>query len=429
MLFVENVRLALSSLWANKMRSLLTMLGIIIGIASVITIITLGNAITGTVTDSMQSMGANNITIGLQQKTEEAETNEEGAVFGTVENPKVNATESDYFTKEMLENLCATYPDKILAISASESVGIGQILEDTLYADVTVTGVSLGYFVANEETMLAGRYFNDNEMENSEMVAIVSDKVVNNMFAGEVNDALGSQIQVFVNNTYVNYTIIGVYEYEESGFGFSSAAEADINTTMFIPLNSAMSQNHTTGYSSLTIVTTEGVDVNEFMDRMEQFMNVYYRNNLNFEVGAYSMSSILDTMTTMMGTITLAIAVIAGIALVVGGIGVMNIMLVSITERTREIGTRKALGATNSSIRLQFIVEAVTICLVGGVIGILIGIAGGSLGASLLDATATTSLNSIFLSLGFSMAIGVFFGYYPANKAAKMDPIEALRYE
>ncbi len=429
MLFVENVRLALSSLWANKMRSLLTMLGIIIGIASVITIITLGNAITGTVTDSMQSMGANNITIGLQQKTEEAETNKEGAVFGTVENQKSFPTESDYFTKEMIENLCATYPDSIQAISASETVGSGQALDGTLYADVTVTGVSLGYFVANEETMLAGRYFNDNEMNNSEMVAIVSDKVVNNMFDGEINNALGSQIQIFVNNKYVNYTIIGVYEYEASGFGFSSAAEVDINTTMYIPLNSAMSQNHTTGYSNFTVVTRDGVDVNDFLDRTEQFMNVYYRNNINFEVSAFSMTSILDTMTTMMGTITLAIAVIAGIALVVGGIGVMNIMLVSITERTREIGTRKALGATNSSIRLQFIVEAVTICLVGGMIGILLGVAGGHFGAILLDATATTSLNSIFLSLGFSMVIGVFFGYYPANKAAKMDPIEALRYE
>jgi len=429
MLIAENIRLALSSLWANKMRAILTMLGIIIGIASVITIITLGDAVTGTVTDSMKSMGANNITVGLQQKTAVAETNASGAVFGTEDKGQLIATDDDYFTKEMLENLCATYPDNIQAISASETVGSGQILDSEIYSNVTVSGVSLGYFIANEKTMLAGRYFNENEMSKGEMVAIISDKAVNNMFKGNIQSALGSQIQVCVNNKYVNYTIIGVYEYEASGFGFSSASEKDVNTDMYIPLNSAMSQNHTTGYATLTVVTTEGIDVNAFVGRIEQFMNVYYRNNNNFEVSAFSMASILDTMTTMMSTITLAIAVIAGIALVVGGIGVMNIMLVSITERTREIGTRKALGATNSSIRLQFIVEAMVICLIGGIIGIILGVVGGAVGAKLLGTAATSSLGSIFLSLGFSMAIGIFFGYYPANKAAKMDPIEALRYE
>ena len=134
-------------------------------------------------------------------------------------------------------------------------------------------------------------------------------------------------------------------------------------------------------------------------------------------------------MTTMMGTITLAISIIAGIALLVGGIGVMNIMLVSITERTREIGTRKALGATNSSIRIQFITESMIICLIGGAIGVMLGLLMGAAGAKLLGYAASPSIGSIFGSLGFSLAIGVFFGYYPANKAAKMNPIEALRYE
>ena len=141
------------------------------------------------------------------------------------------------------------------------------------------------------------------------------------------------------------------------------------------------------------------------------------------------MSSIVDAMTDMMSTITLAISIIAGIALLVGGIGVMNIMLVSITERTREIGTRKALGATNNSIRLQFIVEAIVICIIGGIIGIILGIIMGIVAANLMDAPAVPSISSIIMSLTFSMAIGVFFGYHPANKAAKMDPIEALRYE
>lgn len=144
---------------------------------------------------------------------------------------------------------------------------------------------------------------------------------------------------------------------------------------------------------------------------------------------AFSMASMVEIMSDMMSTITTAIAVIAGIALLVGGIGVMNIMLVSITERTREIGTRKALGAPNSAIRLQFIIESIVICLIGGLIGIVLGVVLGMAAADLLGASATPSVGSILLSLGFSMAIGIFFGYYPANKAAKMDPIEALRYE
>ena len=141
------------------------------------------------------------------------------------------------------------------------------------------------------------------------------------------------------------------------------------------------------------------------------------------------MESMVETMSSMMSTISTAIAAIAAISLLVGGIGVMNIMLVSITERTREIGTRKALGATNGSIRFQFIVESVIICLVGGVLGIILGVSLGALGAHLLGYSASASIPVILVSVLFSASIGIFFGYYPANKAAKLDPIEALRYE
>ena len=428
MLIYENIRLALFSLKANKMRALLTMLGIIIGIASVIAIMTVGNSITTFVSDTMSSMGASNITVGLQQKQEEEETTREGMSFGGRQRMKT-AGEDDYFTKEMLENYCDIYSDSVSAISAQENIGSGQILEEHLYANVSVSGVSLGYFLANDMNLTDGRFFSEKETDDGKMVAIVSDKVVNNMYEGDKEKALGSIFQANINDKYYQCTIIGIYEYEQSTMSFSSVSEKDISTNVYIPLKAAQNINHKTRYSQFTVVTKGDVDADSFAEDTERFFSTYYRKNNDFEPSAYSMSSMVESMTEMMSTITLAISIIAGIALLVGGIGVMNIMLVSITERTREIGTRKALGAPNSSIRLQFIVESIVICTIGGIIGIILGIVMGSIAANLMETPASPSIGSIILSLTFSMAIGVFFGYHPANKAAKMDPIEALRYE
>ena len=428
MLIYENIRLALFSLKANKMRALLTMLGIIIGIASVIAIMTVGNSITTYVSDTMSSMGASNITVGLQQKQEEEETTREGMSFGGRQRMKT-AKEEDYFTKEMLENYCKTYADSISAISAQENMGNGKITEGNLYANISVSGVSLGYFLANDMSLLEGRFFSEKETDEGKMVAIVSDKVVNNLYEGDNDKALGSIFQASINDKIYSFTIVGIYEYEQSVISFSTASEKDITTSVYIPLKAAQNANHTTGYSQFTVVTKTDVDADSFATDTENFFATYYRQNRDFEPSAFSMSSMVDAMTEMMSTLTLAISIIAGIALLVGGIGVMNIMLVSITERTREIGTRKALGATNSSIRLQFIVESIVICIIGGIIGIILGIIMGIVAANLMEAPAVPSVSSIIMSLTFSMAIGVFFGYHPANKAAKMDPIEALRYE
>ena len=155
----------------------------------------------------------------------------------------------------------------------------------------------------------------------------------------------------------------------------------------------------------------------------------YYTYNDSWTVSASSLSSLLDSMTEMLASVSLGISAIAAISLLVGGIGVMNIMMVSVTERTREIGTRKALGAPGSAIRMQFITESVILCLIGGAIGVMLGIAAGLGLSAAMQVSGKPSLASILVAFGFSMAIGVFFGYYPANKAAKLDPIEALRYE
>ncbi|MCR5279630.1 MAG: ABC transporter permease [Lachnospiraceae bacterium] len=428
-LFLENVRLALHALRANKMRSLLTMLGIIIGISSVIAIMTVGNSLTASMNDSMMSMGANNITVYLQQREKKNEITEEGLVFKESGTGTAMAGDEDLFTGQMIENLCETYPSEIYAISVTETAGSGQITDERKYANVNISGVSVGAFVSDNITMLHGRFFSEKEMDEGLMLGIISDRAAENIFGDNIEDALGSIINVETGKGFMNLTVIGIYKYEQNSFSFNMGARKDVTTNLYIPLRTAKKLNHTTGYQSFTIVTQDGVNPDEFAATVKTFFKTYYRNNRNFEPAAFSLTSIVSTMSDMMDKITTAIAVVAGIALLVGGIGVMNIMLVSITERTREIGTRKALGAPNSSIRLQFIVEAVVICLIGGMIGIAIGIAGGMWAADLLNTPAKPSVFSIVLSLSFSMIIGVFFGYYPANKAAKMDPIEALRYE
>ncbi|MBQ6703337.1 MAG: ABC transporter permease [Clostridia bacterium] len=424
----ENILLALSGLRANKMRAFLTMLGIIIGIGSVITIMTLGESVTDSFTSSMQSLGANNVTVAIQPKQDEEEM--DGGMSFMAMNRSVMPQDKDYITDEMIAALRESYGKEMLGISISEGAGEGRAEDGKLYANVSITGVNADYFLAGEPEILAGRMLTESELSGDRRLAVVSDKLVNNMFGGDMEKALGSTLEVTTGDSFYSYTIVGVYKYEMSIYNMYFGAEKDIRTTMYIPIGAARAATHSTaGYSSITAITAPGVDSTRFASRIERFLNAYYRNNRDYEVTAFSMESMVSEFTSVLGTIETAISVIAGISLLVGGIGVMNIMLVSITERTREIGTCKALGATNGSIRLQFIIEAVIICLIGGALGVALGVTAGSLASKALGFPAGASIKSIVIALLFSMSIGVFFGYYPANKAANMDPINALRYE
>lgn len=428
MLIWENILLALSGLRANKMRAFLTMLGIIIGIGSVITIMTLGESVTDSFTSSMQSLGANNVTVAIQPKQDEEE--QDGGMMFMAMNSTAYPQDKDYITDEMVAALRESYGDEMLGISISESAGDGRAEDGKLYANVSVTGVNADYFLAGEPEILAGRMLTESELSGDRRLAVVSDKLVNNMFGGDMEKAVGSTIEVTTGDSFYSYTIVGVYKYEMSIYNMHFGAEKDIRSTMYIPIGAARAATHSTaGYSSITAITAPGVDSTRFASRIERFLNAYYRNNRDYEVNAFSMESMVSEFASVLGTIETAISVIAGISLLVGGIGVMNIMLVSITERTREIGTCKALGATNGSIRLQFIIEAVIICLIGGALGVALGVTAGSLASKALGFPAAASIKSIVIALLFSMSIGVFFGYYPANKAANMDPINALRYE
>lgn len=428
MLIMENILLALNGLRANKMRSLLTMLGIIIGIASVIAIMTLGDSISSSVTDAMSSMGANNVSVGLSQKSSSEEMTGSGMTFSR--GPRMTQmTEDDYVTDEMLDDISTRYSDSILGFSMSETVGNGTAQEGALTANVSVLGVNKENLENLDLTLLAGRTLSGRDQEEERKVVLVSDLLVENMFSGDDYSAIGQTVDVLFSGRYYTYTIVGVYEYEETSL--SASSDEDTQTPMYLPFLTARKQNHnTSGYSNFTILTSSDVSATDFCAEIENYMNNrYYQDNENFEVSAMTLESVIESMTEMLSTISLAIAAIAAISLLVGGIGVMNIMLVSITERTREIGTRKALGATNGSIRLQFIMEAIVLCLIGGLIGILLGVGIAAVATNLMGYAVSPSMAGIVLSVSFSIFIGVFFGYYPANKAAKLNPIEALRYE
>lgn len=423
MRLMENLRIALEGLRANKMRALLTMLGIIIGIAAVIGILTVGDGLSNTITSQMSSFGASTISVALQQKTSQLDMSDLSTMMSQPE-------DGDLITDEMIEQMLARYAADIEAVGLTESVGSGQVKDGRLYANVSVSGVNGGAFQINDVDLQSGRFLEQKDCDGERNVCVVSDRLVQNLFAGDTQAALGSEISVQLRNDRVRLRIVGVYTYKASAFMVSTASDKDLSTTLYIPVTTAKRLTGAAdGYSYFNVMAAAGADSTAVGTEISNFINRYYRNNDDYRVTSMSMESVIESVDSMMRKLSIAISVIAAISLLVGGIGVMNIMLVSVTERTREIGTRKALGATNGDIREQFVVESIIICLVGGLIGILLGTLLGYTGSSLLDAPSLPSLGSIALAVGFSLAVGVFFGYYPANKAAKLDPIEALRYE
>ena len=433
MLIWENIKLALAGILGNKMRSILTMLGIIIGIGSVIAIMTVSTSLTSSITSAFANLGANNITVGVRQLSEQQETRSNGMRFGK-SNRQISLDEEDRITDDMIEQLKNTYSDEIDSIALSESAGSATVTSGENSASIDVTGINRGYYDANDVSLIAGRYITDDDVSKEKAVIMVSDKMVDSVFGEDAGytSVLGKRILVSINNLYYSFYIVGVYEYEEDSTNFSSESDEEVSTSAYVPITTGKAKLHSDeGYSQFTVVTNETIsDVTTFATQIKNYMNnEFYKNNEDYQIQTTTMSTITESMSETISTVSIAIAFIAGISLLVGGIGVMNIMLVSITERTREIGTRKALGAKNSSIRLQFIIEAMILCLIGGLLGILLGFGLGAIAASVMGYSASAPVVPIIGSVVFSMVIGMFFGFYPANKAAKMDPIEALRYE
>lgn len=441
--FLECIRLSFGNIRVNKLRSFLTMLGIIIGISSVITITTIGNSMKLTISNTMNDLGGANMIYGyLDASSPEDENDWETWVY-----PEL--TEQDRISDEMIEQYKESFSDEVSHVIVSEPMESGKAVHGENYAYVDMSGISAGYLDSAKIEILQGRNITEQDCQLKKHACVVSDLFVKYYFQGQEINPIGQEILIDTDSgTSFHGVIAGVYKYDAARFGGnfgSKTAEKDRPTTVFLPVSTAKQFNQSQqGYETIQIMASPGTDASDLSSRTIEYFNDLYSNNPNWNFQCQDMASELNVISQVLDVITIAIAVIAAISLLVGGIGVMNIMLVSIIERTKEIGIRKALGAKNSSIRTQFLTEAIVICLIGGTIGILIGIANGFLIAKaavalgsqmaadymdILTITVQPSMTAILVSVFFSMLIGILFGYYPANRAAKMSPIDALRYE
>ena len=408
MQFSEAFKLALLSLWANKLRSILTLLGVVIGVASVITVVTLTNGAKRFVTDKINSYGASVVTITKMPQT--FITLEEYLSF----QKRRDISYDDY--RAILDEC-----KRCVSVGAQRNNGAGKVVYQTRSTtDTGVRGWTWTMPPISNLNIDQGRSFTEVEDEHSTHVAIVGYDVVDNVLGP--GDPLGKEIRV----DGAPYTIIGVGERQGKMLGMSMDNWVAIPLTAFLHAYDA--------HKSLDIYVNSGGG-GEVMDNVTDELRTIMRARRHLAPGAPDAFSI-DTSATfgnllskMLDNFGAIVVAIAGISLVIGGIVIMNIMLVSVTERTREIGVRKALGARRKDILLQFLIESATMSLVGGVIGVIAGITFAKIITLIISFPSEVEVWSILVSLFVSTAVGLFFGVYPANKASQLDPIVALRSE
>lgn len=457
MTFGENVRLALAGLWANKLRAILTLLGIIIGIASVVTILTISRGVTSAVTDSLGSLGGQDMYLSVdtkeniaKNKANEAQPGSEDPTYvvGDSESTEDEDMSGDsgsgsafadgegddqYLTPEILDQIREEFSDQIKGISVQGMGGFGTASGTGGDVDTDVQTTNQDFLIGSNMEMVAGRGFDAGEIESADTVAVISDTLAKKLFGGAAQNAVGQSFEFNSDESQMTFQVIGVarqVQMKGAANALLGGGGGASGTSFYIPytLEEEVTGTKDPGFSWATVRPIPGTDAKALKHDLQEFLDKAWADS-DYGVSIDSMDSMMDEIKKVFSTIALGLSVIAGLSLLVGGIGVMNIMLVSVTERTREIGIRKALGATQWNIRLQFLVEAMMVCLLGGLLGVTLGGLAGYLGSNAMGNPAIPPLGGVLFSLAFSLGIGVFFGYYPASKAAKLDPIEALRYE
>jgi putative ABC transport system permease protein len=391
---VESFRVALDALRANRLRSLLTMLGVIIGVGAVVMLVAIGSGAKREVEQQVQGLGSNLILIvpgefdfGAARTVSSLQFEDVEYVGRVIGNPRAVAT----------------------TVSSGEEVRVG-----SKSAFVSVNGTNEAVTTVFDRPLAKGRYISASDVDTRRRVAVLGDSVADQLF-GDV-DPLGQQLTV----AGVRYRVIGVFEEVGSTFGVSRDEE------IHIPVTAAQ---RLFGIDTVNALAVKAPTIDSIPDLQEEIVAALEEKYPGDEFSAVTQTQILGTIGTILGLLTLVLAAIAGISLLVGGVGVSNIMLVSVRERTREIGLRKALGARQRDILRQFLVEAVLLTTVGGLIGIAIGV-GASLAADAFSPLpADVTWWSVALAFGVSAGVGVFFGVFPARRAGRLDPVVALRTE
>ncbi|HEX2532041.1 MAG TPA: ABC transporter permease [Burkholderiaceae bacterium] len=410
MSLLATLRVALNALRVNKLRSSLTMLGIIIGVAAVITMIAVGAGAQARVAEQIKSLGSN-LMIILPGSTTAS-----GVRLGAGANQ--NLTEDD---AAAIEN---EVPEVQVAAPSNRSTG--QVIGGSSNWSTQIYGVTPAYFEAREWPLAEGRMFEQAELNGSAKVAILGQTVARQLF-GDM-DPIDQTIRI----KKVPFIVIGLLERKGQ-----SMMGQDQDDVIMVPLSTARNRLFGTTQGKLRRVGTiqvkvrEGASMKDAEDQIRDLLRQRQRTQPGQEdpFTIRNLTEILQAQEASSRIMTLLLAAVASVSLLVGGIGIMNIMLVSVTERTREIGLRMAVGARGRDILTQFLVEAVTLSLIGGFLGIVLGVTGSYLVGQFTGWATRLSAESIVLAVGFSAGIGIFFGFYPARKASKMAPIQALRYE
>ena len=389
MRFSKLIKMALASVWSNKMRSFLTMLGIIIGISSVIVLVGIGEGTKKSVTDQIEKLGTNLITVSIT-----------GNKTATISDSEL----ANLKTKPGIKQIAPTL------------TGNANIKAGDATATTSLEGSTSNYSEIRKLDVSQGRFINDKDIESRYKVLVIGQETAITLF--KTTNIVGNTMSV----NGIDFTIVGVLASQ------GTSANGSGDDRIILPLSTAERLLKTTAIKSFYIEATDKDSVDTAMSYLQLFLNTKYNNNTKaFRI--FNQTSLLQTASTTTDSMTTMLGGIAGISLLVGGIGIMNIMLVSVIERTREIGIRKAIGAKRGVVLLQFLIEAGTISSIGGILGVGFGFLFAYLAQTFFKMTVVISNNIVIEAFVFSLLVGIIFGIYPANKASKLNPIDALRFE
>jgi putative ABC transport system permease protein len=390
-MFTESVSMSIANITQNRLRSFLTILGIMIGVTAVIALITTVSGVSTSISDSFTSMGAGTMTVSV-----------------TGNDMQAGLTSANMDEIVALDHVTGVTP----SVSATVSVARGSDYE----SDISVSGKN-DYYFTTTDAVERGRAFNPIDMENMARVCLIDSDMVDEFFYGV--DPIGQNL--YLNN--LSFTVVGVLSDSDD----ASITEMVSGTSdIYVPYTTVLKMNSATLVTSVTVY----IDDSSASDSTQTVLGNYFDTLFSYEDDTYeitTMDSIQETMDSMLSMMSALLGGIASISLIVGGIGIMNMMLTSVTERTTEIGLKKAIGAEPAQIQIQFLIEAFLLSMIGGVIGVVLGIALSAILCQVMGTTFTISYGAIALGVGFSAAVGILFGWSPARKASKLNPIDALR--